>query len=128
MTIVVDSLTLEPCTTTIPSTSIGLRIAGICSAGGVKRFVSTSAARLRAVVAPNPVGASGGVATIQGDDVALATARIVDLLGQSIILDRSESSASEARWEIPSTLPIGRYVFLVQRSGTFTTTVFEVVR
>jgi len=128
VTIAVDSLTLEPCSTTIPSTSIGLRIAGICNAGGVKRFITTSTSRLRAVVAPNPVGASGGVATIQGDDVALATARIVDLLGQSIILDRSESSASEARWEIPSTLPIGRYVFLVQRSGTFTTTVFEVVR
>jgi hypothetical protein len=128
VTIVVDSLTLKPCTTTIPSTSIGLRIAGICSAGGVKRFVSTSAARLRAVVAPNPVGASGGVATIQGDDVALATARIVDLLGQSFVLDRPANTTSGTRWEIPSSLPTGRYVLLVQRAGTITTTVFEVVR
>jgi hypothetical protein len=128
VTIVVDSLTLEPCTTTIPSTSIGLRIAGVCNAGGVKRFITTSTSRLRAVVAPNPVGASGGLATIQGDDVALATARIVDLLGQSFVLDRPTNTASGTRWEIPSSLPTGRYVFLVQRAGTITTTVFEVVR
>jgi hypothetical protein len=128
VTIVVDSLTLEPCSTTIPSTSIGLRIAGICDAGGVKRFITTSTSRLRAVVAPNPVGASGGLATIQGDDVALATARIVDLLGQSFVLDRPTNTASGTRWEIPSSLPTGRYVFLVQRAGTITTTVFEVVR
>ena len=128
VTIVVDSLTLEPCSTTIPSTSIGLRIAGICNAGGVKRFISSSTSRLRAVVAPNPVGASGGLATIQGDDVGLATARIVDLLGQSFVLDRPTNTASGTRWEIPSSLPTGRYVFLVQRAGTITTTVFEVVR
>ena len=128
VTIVVDSLTLEPCTTTIPSTSIGLRIAGVCNAGGVKRFITTSTSRLRAVIAPNPVGASGGLATIQGDDVGLATARIVDLLGQSFVLDRPTNTASGTRWEIPSSLPTGRYVFLVQRAGTITTTVFEVVR
>jgi hypothetical protein len=132
VTIAVDSLTLEPCTTTIPSTSIGLRIAGICDAGGVKRFISTAGARLRAIITPNPINVNGGVAavraTVQGDDNPAVTARVVDLLGHSTVLDRPKRIETGLQWEIPPSLPTGHYVFIVQHADTLATTAFEVVR
>lgn len=126
--ITVDSLVFDPCGDAQSERTIGVRIAGICQAGDSKRFVSTQQARLRVVVASNPVGTDGAIATADGEGVLEASGRIVNVMGQELPADFFARSSESVEWTIPSWLPTGRYVFVVQTPSGISSTIFEVVR
>jgi hypothetical protein len=126
--IILDSLQFFTCTPLSSPIKIGVRIAGICQAGGTKRFVTTVRSQARVVVAPNPVSGNGATVTATGDDLQQVTARVVDLLGQSIELVRVEHIDGAHEWLLPSWLPSGRYVVMVQTPIVTSTANFEVVR
>ncbi|MFN9956314.1 MAG: hypothetical protein ACK55I_24720, partial [bacterium] len=81
----IDSLEFEPCSVILPDARTGVRIAGICQAGGTKRLISELQPRLVALVAPNPVAGGGAIAGAIGNNLGDSEARVVDLLGQSIM-------------------------------------------
>jgi hypothetical protein len=126
--IILDSLQFFTCSQLSSPIKIGVRIAGICQAGGTKRFVTTTRSQARVVVAPNPVSGNGATVTATGDDLQQVTARVVDLLGQSIELVRVEHIDGAHEWLLPSWLPSGRYVVMVQTPIATSTANFEVVR
>jgi hypothetical protein len=126
--IILDSLQFFTCSPLSSPIKIGVRIAGICQAGGTKRFVTTARSQARVVVAPNPVSGNGATVTATGDDLQQVTARVVDLLGQSIELVGVEPIDGEHAWLLPSWLPSGRYVVMVQTPTVTSTANFEVVR
>lgn len=128
VTIDIDSVSFEPCSVVLPSLRSDVRIAGICQAGGAKRLIAGVQPRLVAMVAPNPVPGTGASAGAIGDAMNNAEARVVDLLGQTVMLERVQSSDSSARWSIPASLPAGAYILVVQNAESVSTVRFEVVR
>jgi hypothetical protein len=126
--ITVDSLLFDPCGGLTQERSIGVHIAGICEAGGVKRFVTTQSSRLRVVVASNPVGTEGALAVAEGEGMSEASGRIINVIGQEVPVEVLARTSESAEWTIPSWLPTGRYVFVVQSPTGLTSTIFEVVR
>jgi hypothetical protein len=126
--IILDSLQFFTCSQLSSPIKIRVRIAGICQAGGTKRFVTTTRSQARVVVAPNPVSGNSATVTATGEDLQQVTARVVDLLGQSIELARVEHIDGEHEWLLPSWLPSGRYVVMVQTPIATSTANFEVVR
>ncbi len=128
VTIDIDSVSFEPCSVVLPSLRTDVRIAGICQAGGAKRLIAGVQPRLVALVAPNPVPSAGASAGAIGDAMNNAEARVVDLLGQTVMLERVQSSDSSVRWSIPASLPAGAYILVVQNAERVSTVRFEVVR
>lgn len=126
--ITVDSLLFDPCGGLSQERSIGMRIAGICEAGGSKRFVTSQSSRPRVTVASNPVGTDGAVAVAEGEGMSEASGRIINVMGQEVPADLIARTSEFAEWTIPSWLPTGRYVFVVQSPTGLTSTIFEVVR
>ena len=124
----IDSLEFEPCSVILPDVRMGVRIAGICQAGGTKRLISELQPRLVALVAPNPVAGGGAIAGAIGNDLGDSEARVVDLLGQSIMLERVQGTNTSAQWSIPASLPAGSYILVVQNVASVSTVRFEVVR
>jgi hypothetical protein len=112
----------------LPDARTGVRIAGICQAGGTKRLISELQPRLVALVAPNPVAGGGAIAGAIGNDLGDSEARVVDLLGQSIMLERVQGTNTSAQWSIPASLPAGSYILVVQNVASVSTVRFEVVR
>ncbi|MEY3387226.1 MAG: hypothetical protein RIR53_2037 [Bacteroidota bacterium] len=127
-TIIVDSLVFEPCAVKVPGTALGIKIAGICQAGGVKRFITTARNRLRVAIAPNPVGGMGSTVSADGVETGTATARIVDLVGQTIDIEKIDGSDGTVQWLIPNWLPTGRYACVVTSGDASSSVIFEVVR
>jgi hypothetical protein len=126
--IVLDSLQFFACSQPSAPIKIGVRIAGICQAGGSKRFVTTVRSQPRVVVAPNPVNGNGASVAATGNDLEQVTARVVDLLGQSVELERIGSTDDTIEWLLPSWLPSGRYIVIVQTPAATSTANFEVMR
>ncbi len=126
--ITVDSLLFDPCGGLSQERSIGVRIAGICEAGGAKRLVTSQSSRPRVTVASNPVGTDGAVAVAEGEGMSEASGRIINVMGQEVPADLFARTSEFAEWTIPSWLPTGRYVFVVQSPTGLTSTIFEVVR
>jgi hypothetical protein len=127
-TIIVDSLVFEPCAVKVPGTALGLKIAGICQAGGEKRLITTTRNRPRVAIAPNPVGGMGSTVTAESIDALSATARIVDLVGQTIEIERIDAEDGTVQWLIPNWLPTGRYACVVTSGDVSSSVIFEVVR
>jgi hypothetical protein len=127
-TIIVDSLVFEPCAVKVPGTALGLKIAGICQAGGEKRLITTTRNRPRVAIAPNPVGGMGSTVSADGVETGTATARIVDLVGQTIEIERIDAEDGTIQWSIPNWLPTGRYACVVTSGDVSSSVIFEVVR
>ncbi len=126
--ITVDSLLFDPCGGLSQERSIGVRIAGVCEAGGSKRFVTSQSSRPLVTVASNPVGTDGAVAVAEGEGMSEASGRIINVIGQEVPVEVLARTSESAEWAIPSWLPTGRYVFVVQSPTGLTSTIFEVVR
>lgn len=126
--ITVDSLVFDPCNPEPKSVVLPFRTAGICRRDSVERFITTHQPLLRASVVSNPVGSDGAVGFANGVDLSQATARIVTLLGEEVMLIALDNTGRSARWSIPPSLPSGRYLFVVHTGRAVASSTFEVVR
>lgn len=126
--IIIDSLVFDPCDSTPKPTALPFRTAGICRLDSVGRFITTRQPLVRASVVSNPVGADGAVGIASGVDLSQATARIVNLLSEEIMLTTLDNTGRSARWSIPPSLPSGRYLFVVHTGSAVASSTFEVVR
>jgi hypothetical protein len=126
--IIVDSLDFDPCAAGAAPAQLPFRTVGICRIDSVGRFVTFRRARLSVSVASNPVGPDGAVGSAEGEDLSLASARIVSIIGEEINLGSGATMGNVCEWTIPSWLPAGRYVFVVTSAVASASIVFEVVR
>ena len=126
--IIIDSLVFDPCYPESKSFALPFRTAGICRLDSVGRFITTRQPLLRASVVSNPVGSDGAVGFASGVDLSQATARIVNLLGEEIMLTTLDNTGRSARWSIPPSLPSGRYLFVIHTGSAVASSTFEVVR
>ncbi len=126
--ITVDSLVFDPCNSEPKPVVLPFRTAGICRLDSVGRFITTRQPLLRTSVMSNPVGSDGAVGIASGGDLSRATARIVTLLGEEIVLTTLDSTGRSISWSIPPSLPSGRYLFVVHTGSAVASSTFEVVR
>lgn len=126
--IIIDSLVFDPCNTRSARIELPFRTAGICRIDSTERLITFARSRMAIAVASNPVGPDGAIASVVGDGVSSATARIVSILGQEIQLGTGESYGDTVDWTIPSWLPAGTYVFIVQSQTSTASALFEVTR
>ncbi len=126
--IIIDSLVLDPCYPESNSVALPFRTAGICRLDSVGRFITTRQPLLRTSVISNPVGSDGAVGIATGGDLTRATARIVTLLGEEIMLTTIDNTGRSISWSIPPSLPSGRFLFVVQTGSAVASSTFEVVR
>jgi hypothetical protein len=70
----------------------------------------------------------GSTVTAESIDALSATARIVDLVGQTIEIERIDAEDGTVQWLIPNWLPTGRYACVVTSGDVSSSVIFEVVR
>lgn len=126
--IIVDSLVFDPCLNDPVSISLPFKTAGVCRIDSTGRFITFRRSKLVVAVASNPVGPDGAIASAVGDELSGATARVVSILGQEIPLGTGDTYGDSMDWTIPSWLPVGTYVLIVQSQTSVASTLFEVVR
>jgi hypothetical protein len=126
--IIVDSLDFDPCVAGSAPTALPFRTAGICRIDSVGRFVTFRRTRLAVSVASNPVGPDGAIGSAVGDEAMQSSARIVTMLGEEIQLGSGAFDGNSAEWMIPTWIPAGTYMFVVQSPSMVASTLFEVVR